>query len=180
VFTAAGSTALHNPLNGEETDMNSIRIAIALTALGAFLLLPLHSASAQSDEAYIKYRQKVMGSLGQNMGAIGDIMKEGLPYKENIAHHAAAINEAAKSIAAAFKKEVTAGPTDAKGDIWKEYKEFGEKAEKLQAESAKLMKVSMSGDMSALGAQVKELGGACGGCHKEYRKPKEESYKNKM
>lgn len=159
--------------------MSSIRIAIALTVLGAFFLLPLHSASAQSDDAYIKYRQKVMGALGQNMGAIGDIMKEGLPLKENIAHHAASIHEAAKNIAAAFQKKVTAGPTDAKPAIWDEMGEFKEKIDKLESESAKLTKVAMSGDMSAVGAQVKELGGACGGCHKEYRKPKEESYKNK-
>ena len=160
--------------------MRSIRFCIALTVLGAIFLLPLSGAMAQSDEAYIKYRQKVMGSLGQNMGGIGDILKQGLPFKGNIAHHAAAINAAAQNIASAFEKKVTDGATDAKPKIWSDFAEFKEKAEKVQEESAKLAKVSMSGDMSAVGAQVKALGKACGGCHKEYRKPKEESYKNKM
>jgi cytochrome c556 len=33
--------------------------------------------------------------------------------------------------------------------------------------------------MDELGARVKALGKSCGGCHETFRKPKEESYKNK-
>ena len=35
-----------------------------------------------------------------------------------------------------------------------------------------------SGDAAAIGGQMKKVGEACGGCHKEFRKPKEQSYKN--
>jgi cytochrome c556 len=158
--------------------MRSIRLAIAMAILGALFLLPLHSASAQSDEAFIKYRQKVMQSQGANMGAIADIMKEGLPHKANIAGHALELASSAKLIPTAFEKQVTEGMTDAEAKIWKEKDEFKEYAEKLQKAAANLEKVSMSdGDV---GAAVKAVGKACGDCHKEYRKPKEQSYKNKM
>ena len=39
--------------------------------------------------------------------------------------------------------------------------------------------VANGGDGAAIGANVKALGRTCGGCHKEFRKPKEESYKAK-
>lgn len=160
--------------------MNAIRLSVALLVLGAFCLLPFSSAFAQSDEAYIKYRQKVMRSLSDNLGGIGDILKQGLPYKDNIVNHAAAINADAKNIPLAFQKKVTEGLTDAKPELWDDMDELKEKVEALEKESAKLIQVAKSGDMGAIAEQVKATGKACGSCHKEYRKPKEESYKNKM
>ena len=44
-------------------------------------------------------------------------------------------------------------------------------------ESGKLDKVTQSGDMAAIAAQVKATAKTCRGCHKTFRKPKEESYK---
>jgi cytochrome c556 len=160
--------------------MSSMRLLVTLTVLGAFCLLPFGSVFAQSDEAYIKYRQKVMQSQGANMGAIGDIMKEQLPLGGNIAGHAEEIHSSAMLIASAFKKQVTEGMTDAKADLWKDYKEFEEKAGALEKASAHLASVAKGGDMAAVGDAVKAVGKACGDCHKEYRKAKEESYKNKM
>ena len=159
--------------------MNSNRLVVVSAVLAAFVLLPLSSALAQDNEAFIKYRQKVMGSIGANMGGIGDILKEGLPYGDHIAGHAANINASAKQIVAAFKKELSAGPTDAKAKIWTEFDKFSALVDDLQAESAKLMKVAAGGDKAAIGEQVKALGKTCGACHKPYRNPKEESYKNK-
>jgi cytochrome c556 len=46
-------------------------------------------------------------------------------------------------------------------------------------EAAELATVAQGGNMEAISAQVKKLSDACGNCHKPYRKPKEESYKNK-
>jgi len=141
------------------------------------LALPLASAQAQSDEAFIKYRQDLMESIGGNMGAIGDTLKNKLPYKDNIATHAQGIHLASQLITSAFKKEVSAGPTDAKADIWKDWDKFATAAKNMGQESEKLAQVAKSGDMEAIGAQVKALGKACGTCHKAFRKPKEESYK---
>jgi cytochrome c556 len=46
-------------------------------------------------------------------------------------------------------------------------------------EAAELAKIAQNGNMEAISAQVKKLSEACSDCHKPYRKPKEESYKNK-
>ena len=82
-------------------------------------------------------------------------------------------------IASAFRKEITAGKTDAKPEIWQEWDKFQEAVKTLEQESGQLAEVAQGNDMEAIEAQVKKLAGACGNCHKPYRKPKEESYKNK-
>ena len=143
------------------------------------LTIPFATAQAQSDEAYLAYRQKVMQAQGASMGAIGQILKHKLPYSGHIATHANDINRLSKLISDAFKKEITAGKTDAKPDVWKDWDKFVAAAEKLGQESAKLAKVASSGDMAAIGAQRKALGKACGGCHKPFRKPKKERFKRK-
>ena len=43
-----------------------------------------------------------------------------------------------------------------------------------------MAETAAGGDAAAIGAQLKEVGGACKQCHDDFRKPKEESYKNKM
>ena len=48
------------------------------------LLFAVAAVQAQEDEALIQYRQKIMSSNGASMGAIGDIMKNKLPYQNHI------------------------------------------------------------------------------------------------
>ncbi len=145
-----------------------------------WMAIPLSTALAQNDKAHITYRQKVMGSQGASMGAIGTILKNKLPFQRHIATHARDIHEMSGLITDAFKHKVTDGPTDAKPDIWQDWDKFAAAARKLQEESAKLADIALTGDMAAIGAQVKAVGKSCGGCHKPFRKPKKESYKRMM
>jgi len=143
------------------------------------LVFTLAAAQAQDNDAFIQYRQKVMTSNGANLGAIGDILKNKLPYQSHILVHAQEIQRMSTLIPDAFKKDIAAGKTDAKPEIWKEWDKFVEAADAMGREAAELATVAQGGNMEAIGAQVKKLGDACGNCHKPYRKPKEESYKNK-
>ena len=143
------------------------------------LVFTLAVAQAQDNDAFIQYRQKVMTSNGANLGAIGDILKNKLPYEQNIGVHAQEIQRMSTLIPRAFKKEVAAGKTDAKPEIWQEWDKFTAAADAMGREAAELATVAQGGNMEAISAQVKKLSDACGNCHKPYRKPKEESYKNK-
>jgi cytochrome c556 len=143
------------------------------------LILTSAVLQAQEDEAFIQYRQKVMTSNGANMGAIGDILKNKLPYQNHIAVHAQEIQRMSTLIPDAFKKDIASGKTDAKPESWKEWAKFTEDANTMGLEAAELAKVAQGGSMEAISAQVKKLSDSCGNCHKPYRKPKEESYKNK-
>lgn len=143
-------------------------ICVALSSTGVL---------AQDDAAFLQHRQKVMQSLGGHMGAIGAIMKNKLPYQKTIAVHALSLQMTSRVIEEAFEKEITAGRTDAKPDVWQDWDKFVEAAKNLGEESGKLARVAQSGDMAAIGAQVKAVGKACGGCHKPFRKPKAERFK---
>lgn len=149
----------------------------SLVILGC-LMFSFAVAQAQDDEAFLQYRQKVMSSQGASMGAIGDIVKNKLPFQNHILVHAQDIQRMSTVIPDAFKKEITAGKTDAKAEIWKEWDKYMAASEALGQEAAELAKVAQGGSMEAIAAQVKKVGDACGNCHKPYRKPKEESYKN--
>jgi cytochrome c556 len=149
--------------------------------LGALSLSLLASTAAfaqgGSEEGTIKYRQKVMSGVGANMGAIGDILKYGLPQTGQIAAHADLIARHADLVAAAFERDVSAGPTDAKPEIWRQPDEFREKTAAMKTEAQKLAEIAAGGNPAAIGGQMKALGDTCGGCHESFRKPKEESYK---
>lgn len=150
-----------------------------LVILLVSLSVPFTTVLAQEDEALTQYRQKVMTSQGTSMGAMNDILKNKLPFPNHIVAHAQDIQRMTVLIPDAFKKEITAGKTDAKPEIWKEWDKFVTAAEALGQEAAKLAEVVQKNDMEAITAQVKKVGDACGTCHKPYRKPKEESYKSK-
>ena len=150
------------------------RIAIA----SALLCAPIY-ASAQ-DEAVISYRQKVMGSIGANMGAIGDILKFSLPYTANIARHAGQINTAASLITSAFEQNLAEGMTDAKSEIWNNWDEFEKFAQDLESAAGDLARAAESDDEIETMTAVESLGEACKQCHEDFRKPEEESYKKKM
>ena len=80
-------------------------------------------------------------------------------------------------IGEAFEKEIIEGRTDAKPDVWQDWDKFVAAARGLEEASAKLADIAAAGDMAAIGAQVKNVGKACGDCHKPFRKPKEERFK---
>jgi len=154
--------------------MRPTLIALSVGMLGLAFLLT--GAQAQDDEHILGYRQKVMKSMGASMGAIGDILKHKLPFAGHIGVHAGDISRMSAVIAESFEKEITEGRTDAKPDVWQDWDKFVAAAETLQEEGAKLADIASGGDMAAIGAQVKNLGKACGDCHKPFRKPKEERF----
>ena len=150
-----------------------------LTVCWAAAALLAVATAKGDDEAIIAYRQKVMSANGASMGAISDILKFQLPYQKDIAGHARVLGITAQMIPGAFDRPVSAGKTDAKPEIWKKWDDFKGDAEALTAASDKLAKIAEGGDMKAVVAQVKEVGNTCQHCHEKFRKPKEESYKNK-
>ncbi len=159
--------------------MNNLRALIFGTILAMSITLPLQNAQAQSGKAFIGYRQRVMKTIGANMGAVGAILKNKLPQKENIQTHAQIISLSSQLIPSAFEKQVTTGPTDAKPGIWEDFDGFKKATEKLQRESKRFAEISRQGSAQEIVGQMKKVGKACKGCHKEYRKAKKNSYKRK-
>jgi cytochrome c556 len=157
------------------------RQLILFSTFGFCLVLGFSLLEAQEDDQpFVEYRQNLMSGQGASMAAIGDILKYKLPYSTNhIAIYAKNISEYTTLIPDAFKKPITAGATDAKPEIWQNWDDFTAKAKAVEEASAKLSAVAATGDMKAIMPAVKALGDSCKACHNSYRKPKEESYKQK-
>ena len=148
----------------------------AIAAFAALLLLA-GLARAQGDAGYVSYRQNLMGGMGHDAGAIGDILKNGLPLQRNIAVHARMLAERAQLISAAFEKKAMGAPNDAKEAIWGDPAKFEKAIASFQREADTFAATAQTGDMAKIGQGMQSLGKACGSCHESYRKPKEESYK---
>jgi len=142
------------------------------------LALGLTLVHAQEDEApEIGYRQRLMKGHGASMGSIGDVMKYKLPNASaHVAVHAKNISEYSSLIPDAFKKDISAGKTDAKPEVWQNWEDFVAKANAVHVAASELAAAADGGDMRAMMPGVKALGDACRGCHNEYRKPEEERF----
>lgn len=156
--------------------------SLAFAMAASMALAPASHVAADEHEAgqaEIDYRQKVMSAIGTNMGAISDILKHRLDVPGGVANHANQMADAAALIAPAFKNRLTKGATDAKPEIWRDWSDF-EQAIRDYEDAARALAAAAAGDdPSAVGPAMRGLGKSCGGCHKPFRKPKEESYKNK-
>ncbi len=160
----------------------SLRVFLVASSLVGAVLSSASLVSAETPtpgQAEIEYRQKLMSTIGSNMGAISDILKNQLEVPGGVANHAGQMADAAALIAPAFRNPLTEGATDAKPEIWRDWAEF-EKAISDYEEAARALAAAAEGDdPGAVGPAMRGLGKSCGGCHKPFRKPKEESYKNK-
>ncbi len=175
----------HGPSSAASGPADAPRIACvalvcwaAIVMAGAGLADSHASSSDEAAAAQIGYRQKVMGAVGANMGAIGDILKNRLEVPGAIAIHAGQMADSAPLIGPAFKQRITAGPTDAKADIWQDWAKFEEAIADFEQAARGLQQAAAGPDPAAIGPAMKALGKSCSGCHKPFRKPKEESYKN--
>ncbi len=154
-------------------------LSLLVLLAAAFVAGPAFADGHEGSEVDVKYRQKLMSAVGANMGAISDIVKNQMALPGHVQNHASQLVRSADLVAAAFKKEVYTGATDAKAEIWKDWGEFEEAIAGFRKAAKGLEAAAASGDPGAVGPAVRTLGRSCGSCHKPFRKPKEESYKNR-
>jgi len=147
-----------------------------LILLPFILFYTFFGVLAQDDASYLKYRQNLMKANGMYMGMIGDIMKSNLPLKNDIELLAKTVENNGKLFISAWEKKITAGQTDSKPEIWEKWDQFVQAANKSAMAANSLSMAGASGDSSAIGAAMKNVGGTCGGCHKDFRKPMAERF----
>ena len=141
------------------------------TAVSLLLLIFVYGTVAFADShGIIKYRQNVMKSVSGHMGAIVDILKNGLPLKDHIVDHALSMQQISRMTLSMFPEGSGKGRTKSKQVIWEQWSEFESAASDFERESIKLVEVAQSGDMEALSKQVRTTGKTCSGCHRNFRK----------
>ena len=141
-------------------------ISIAAVAIATTML----AAPIVADEGAIAHRKAVMKAVGGHTGAIAAIVKGQVPFTDDIAGHAKALDDLAKISGKIFPDGSGDGDTDALPSIWEKPAEFRQAMETFQGAAANLAKVAEGGDRGAIAGALGDLGKACAGCHKPFRK----------
>lgn len=130
------------------------------------------AAPAKEAPPIIKERQANFKAIGGAFKAVRGELNAGAPDFALIAAKANDINARAQQIPNHFPAltSVEEGyDTEALPAIWKKPEEFKAAAAKLADESAKLAQLAGGGNKEAVAAQAMAMGGACKGCHDQFR-----------
>ena len=126
------------------------KCTLKTAALLLLLIFVYGTVSFADSHGIIKYRQNVMKSVSGHMGAIVDILKNGLPLKDHIVDHALSMQQISRMTLSMFPEGSGKGRTKSKQVIWEQWSEFESAAGDFERESIKLVEVAQSGDMETL------------------------------
>lgn len=130
---------------------------------------PSEAAAQSEDHPAVTFRQAIFQNLKWHIGKLGAMAKGEMDYDEAAAKdHANVIAVLAGTIPQGFPEGSESPNSAALPAIWEDFSSFEERAGDLQAAAAALAE---AGDVAQgdLGGYVKEIGGACGACHDDFR-----------
>lgn len=130
------------------------------------------TAPAGPEPAVISERQDNFEEIGDSFKAIRTQLESGAPDTAVILVAATDMNAAAQKIEGHFPEGTSVDDgydTEALATIWSKPDEFAEAHQMLVERTAEMMRLAEAGDPEAIGAYVKDLGGACKNCHDNFR-----------
>ena len=122
--------------------------------------------------------ETIMSERHDNFEKIGGsfrTIREQLRGDRDVAEVTAAaetINELAPQVATWFPAGTgpeTGIETRALANIWEDQEGFNAAAERLVTQAGNMLEAAQSGDLDNVAGMVRNLGGACGGCHDNFR-----------
>ena len=137
---------------------------IAKILAGAASLLTLNAIAAEADA---EYRKHAMQAVGGHMQAIVKIIRGEVPHANHLPMHGNAMADLAEASGSLFPEGSQGG--DALPAIWEDPEDFAEKIEAFRVAAQGFKEAAAGGDVGAAGAALQNLGGACKGCHDDYR-----------
>lgn len=153
--------------------LHSILLAIVIAPLSVGIVSAASHAPDYS--AAITARQSQMRLFAFNLGTLGAMAQEKMPYDAEVAASAAA-NLATltgldtSAMWPAGSDTDNSENTRALPAIWQNFPDVGAKLQTLSG-AAQAMAGAAGTDLASLQAAMGPLGAACGGCHKTYRAP---------
>jgi cytochrome c556 len=159
-------------------NLRGIRMKLTKFALGAAVALAsMHTYVAtaeQTAQQAIEARQQHFKDIGAAFKVIRDEIRKSQPDQNALVGAATKMDQLSKELPNWFAKGT--GPeagvkTDAKPEIWSDAKGFQAAAAKFQTEAPKLLALAQANDIAGIQKQVGAIGGACKGCHDNYRVP---------
>jgi len=140
---------------------------ITKTLVAGFVLVAgIAFAKEGVQDATVKARMDLMGTIGMNVKMLGQMAGGEVAFDAAAAEAAkAAIIAASADIGAKFEAPATDPVSVAKPEIWTSWDDFLVKAGALNAAATTLDATSAAG----IGAGMGAIGGACKDCHTTYR-----------
>jgi cytochrome c556 len=141
---------------------------IRLAGLAALAFCVAGVAMARAELDVIALRKAEMSLQSSTIGAVNLAVKAGAEIK-SFAGAGSALSLSAKEIPALFPPGSDKGDTKALPAIWSDSAGFAKAAAALGTAADKLTAAAKADDKTAFAEAIKEVGGACGACHKDYR-----------
>jgi cytochrome c556 len=132
-------------------------------------LLAVSGGALADDQDVIDYRQHVMKTIGEQMGAVQLILEKRVPA-DNLAVHLQVIAATAPQAKGAFTPEVAGGRS--KPEVWANWDDFSQRLDKFAAGAREIADAAATGDATAAAARLPATLD-CKGCHEAYRAPKQ-------
>ncbi|MFN3989441.1 MAG: c-type cytochrome [Erythrobacter sp.] len=155
---------------------NASRLVVSVALAGMLAACsgeaPADSSGAAEVPPVLKEREENFKAIGDAFKAVRGELEKDTPDFTLIAAKATDINARAMKIEGHFPAGTSTADgfkTEALPAIWEKPEEFKAAAQKLVDESAKLATLAGEGDKAAVGAQAMAMGGACKGCHDQFR-----------
>lgn len=146
------------------------KLTLVSLAVSAAAMSFTASAQFAKPEDAIKYRKASFTVMGAHFGRLGAMAQGRVPFDAKVAaDNADVVAHVAKLPWAAFGEGTDSGETKAKPEIWKQSAKFKEAADKLQAESTKLVAAAQAGKEDAFKAAFTATAGTCKSCHDDFR-----------
>lgn len=131
------------------------------------------SGAADDPANVVKYRQTMMKTQEGHLLEIVAILKGEVSFNSHLVPHAEANKAIGEMVGDLFPPGSVTPESRASPKIWQNWDKFQEAVGLLRSETAKLAEVAASGDLGAVGAQLGNVGKACGNCHNQFRLKKE-------
>lgn len=135
----------------------------------AALCLFASSWAVADAEVQYEYRHAIYESIGGHMTAIVTIIKNQVRMGD-LAFHADALVGLAEVAPEVFPEGSITEKSEALPAIWEDPDGFDKAMDRFIEASDQFADIARGGDMAEIGPALKELGGACKGCHDNYRK----------
>ncbi len=144
--------------------------SFVLAGAALTLTLPASAQFAKPEDA-IKYRKAALTVMAAHFGRVAAMANGRVPFDAKAAADNAAVAESMSKLPwAAFGDGTDKGDTKAKPEIWSEAAKFAEARDKMMGEMTKLAAAAKTGSLDSIKSAVGATGGACKGCHDNFRK----------
>ena len=146
------------------------KLIASLLAIGAASISFTAAAQFAKPEDAVKYRKAAFTVTAAHFGRLGAMAQGKAPFDAKIAlENAEIVANMAKLPWHAFGEGTETSETKAKPEVWKQSGKFKEAADKLQAESIKLVAATKTGKEDAFKAAFTATAATCKSCHDDFK-----------